>query len=97
MQYASEIWTLNLDIQQASETFERNVLRTIFGPVKKQGRWRTNHNFELYKLYKEPQVTQIIQSNRLRWLGHVWRTSESNLTRILNFRTLWDPVPEDDH
>ena len=45
--YASETWTLNLVIQQALETFERKVLRTIFGAVKEHGLWRTRYNFEL--------------------------------------------------
>ncbi|GBM36259.1 hypothetical protein AVEN_145978-1 [Araneus ventricosus] len=43
-------------------------------------------NFELYRLYKEPQVTQIIRSDRLRWLGHVWRTPENNPTRLHTFK-----------
>ncbi|GBM44796.1 hypothetical protein AVEN_148298-1 [Araneus ventricosus] len=38
------------------------------------------------KLYKESQVTQIIRSNRLRWLGHVWRTPENNPTRLHTFK-----------
>ncbi|GBM14417.1 hypothetical protein AVEN_185324-1 [Araneus ventricosus] len=84
--YASETWTLNVDVQRALEAFERKVLRTIFGPVQEQGRWRTRYNFELYRLYKEPQVTQIIRSNRLRWLGHVWRTPENNPTRLHTFK-----------
>ncbi|GBL83882.1 hypothetical protein AVEN_229675-1 [Araneus ventricosus] len=84
--YASETWTLNVDVQRALETFERKVLRTIFGPVQEQGCWRTRYNFELYRLYKEPQVTQIIRSNRLRWLGHVWRTPENNPTRLHTFK-----------
>ncbi|GBM84301.1 hypothetical protein AVEN_1906-1 [Araneus ventricosus] len=78
--YASETWTLNVDVQRALETFERKVLRTIFGPVQEQGCWRTRYNFELYRRYKEPQVAQIIQSYRLRWLGHIWRTPK--ITRL---------------
>ncbi|GBM24228.1 hypothetical protein AVEN_272050-1 [Araneus ventricosus] len=45
--YASETWALNVDVQRALETFERKVLRTIFGPVQEQGCWRTRYNFEL--------------------------------------------------
>ncbi|GFT97691.1 reverse transcriptase domain-containing protein [Trichonephila clavipes] len=42
--------------------------------------------FELYRLYKEPQVTQVIRSNRLRWLGHIWRSPENNQTRAYTFK-----------
>ncbi|GFU64106.1 uncharacterized protein TNCV_1897301 [Trichonephila clavipes] len=83
--YASETWTLNLETIRSLETFERKALRTIFGPVKDQGCWRTRYNFELYRLFKEPQVTQVIRSNRLRWLGHIWRSPENNQTRAYTF------------
>ncbi|GFW26411.1 uncharacterized protein TNCV_383731 [Trichonephila clavipes] len=86
--YASETWTLNLETIRALETFRRKTLRTIFGPVKDQGCWRTRYNFELYRLYKEPQVTQVIRSNRLRWLGHIWRSPENNQTRAYTFNPL---------
>ncbi|GFX77625.1 endonuclease-reverse transcriptase [Trichonephila clavipes] len=38
------------------------------------------------KLYKEPPVTQVIRSNRLRWLGHIWRSPENNQTRAYTFK-----------
>ncbi|GFU95589.1 endonuclease-reverse transcriptase [Trichonephila clavipes] len=38
------------------------------------------------RLYKEPQVTQVIRSNRLRWLGHIWRSPENNQTRAYTFK-----------
>ncbi|GFS63833.1 endonuclease-reverse transcriptase [Trichonephila clavipes] len=82
----NETWTLNLETIRALESFERKALRTIFGPVKDQGCWRTRYNFELYRLYKEPQVTQVIRSNRLRWLGHIWRSPENNQTRAYTFK-----------
>ncbi|GFV42538.1 uncharacterized protein TNCV_3718711 [Trichonephila clavipes] len=74
----NETWTLNLKTIRTLETFERKALRTIFGSVKDQGCWRTRYNFELYWLYKEPQVTQVIRSNKLRWLGHIWRSPENS-------------------
>ncbi|GFS47671.1 endonuclease-reverse transcriptase [Trichonephila clavipes] len=48
-----------------------------------QGCWRTRYNFELYRLYKKPQV---IRNNRLRWLGHIWRSPENNQTRAYTFK-----------
>ncbi|GFY30600.1 endonuclease-reverse transcriptase [Trichonephila clavipes] len=47
----------------------------------------TFHGQNLYQwLYKEPQVTQVIRSNRLRWLGHIWRSPENNQTRAYTFK-----------
>ncbi|GFV49366.1 endonuclease-reverse transcriptase [Trichonephila clavipes] len=37
-------------------------------------------------LYKEPQVTQVIRSNRLRWLGPIWRSPENNQTSAYTFK-----------
>ncbi|GIY26113.1 hypothetical protein CEXT_462321 [Caerostris extrusa] len=56
--------------------FERKILRAKFGPVQEGGRWRIRYNFELYWLYIQPQIIQVIYSNRLRWLGHVWSNWE---------------------
>ncbi|GFS93285.1 transposable element Tcb2 transposase [Trichonephila clavipes] len=82
---------LNLDAEFGDYTSSGNLqkkkaLRTIFGPVKDQGCWRTRYTFELYRLYKEPQVTQVIRSNRLRWLGHIWRSPENNQTTAYTFK-----------
>ncbi|GFX15457.1 extracellular sulfatase Sulf-1 [Trichonephila clavipes] len=38
------------------------------------------------RLYKEPQVALVIRSNRLRWLGHIWRSPENNQTRAYTFK-----------
>ncbi|GFU66757.1 PH and SEC7 domain-containing protein 3, partial [Trichonephila clavipes] len=35
------------------------------------------------RLYKDPQV---IRSNRLRWLGHIWRSPENNQSRAYTFK-----------
>nr|XP_042906426.1 uncharacterized protein LOC122270970 [Parasteatoda tepidariorum] len=84
--YGNETWTLNLDVQRPIETFERKILRTIFGAIPEGGCWRTRYNFELYGLYKHPQIMQIIRSNRLRWLGHIWRGSEDSPVKIATFK-----------
>ncbi|GFS53654.1 uncharacterized protein TNCV_730751 [Trichonephila clavipes] len=55
------------------------------------------YNFELYRLYKEPQVTQLIRSNRLRWLGHIWRSPENNQTSAYTFKNPRDLEQEEDH
>ncbi|GFT13749.1 uncharacterized protein TNCV_3832021 [Trichonephila clavipes] len=38
------------------------------------------------KSWVESQVTQVIRSNRLRWLGHFWRSPENNQTRAYTFK-----------
>ncbi|GFX37302.1 hypothetical protein TNCV_76461 [Trichonephila clavipes] len=31
-------------------------------------------------------IPQVIRSNRLRWLGHIWRSPENNQTRAYTFK-----------
>ncbi|GBM27912.1 hypothetical protein AVEN_256704-1 [Araneus ventricosus] len=73
-------------ISHDSENFTLQYLDFFLLREESQGYWRTRYNFELYRLYKENQVTQIIRSNRLRWLGHVWRTPENNPSRLHTFK-----------
>ncbi|GFS65954.1 uncharacterized protein TNCV_2510001 [Trichonephila clavipes] len=64
----------------------KKFAQRVPSPLKDQRCWRTRYNFELYRLYKEPQVTQVIRSNRLRGLGHIWRSPENIQTRAYTFK-----------
>jgi hypothetical protein len=48
--YGSESWTLNKDNEERLKTFERKILRKIYGPVNEGEIWRIRYNNELYKL-----------------------------------------------
>ncbi|GFX97616.1 endonuclease-reverse transcriptase [Trichonephila clavipes] len=37
-------------------------------------------------LQRTSSYTQVIRSNRLRWLGHIWRIPENNQTRAYTFK-----------
>jgi hypothetical protein len=58
--------------------FENGVLRRIFGPQKDEatGGWRKLHNEELRDLYSSPSIIRIINSSRMRWVGHVAQMGE---------------------
>ncbi|GFX86418.1 endonuclease-reverse transcriptase [Trichonephila clavipes] len=53
--------------------------------LRKPGNFKLHVTWQKW-LYKEPQVTQVIRSNRLRWLGHIWRSHENNQTRAYTFK-----------
>jgi hypothetical protein len=57
--------------------FERRVLRCIFGAVQDKGTWRKRYNYELYKLFNEPDIIKHIKINRLSWAGHIIRMENS--------------------
>jgi hypothetical protein len=57
--------------------FENLVLRRIFGPKREEdGPWRKLHNDELHSLYSSPNIVKVIESRRMRWVGHVERMGE---------------------
>ena len=54
---------------------ENRVLRRIFRPNRDQvtGEWRKLHNKQLYALYSSSNIIRVINSRRLKWVGHVAR------------------------
>jgi hypothetical protein len=58
--------------------FGNRVLRRIFGPKRDEvtGEWRKLHNKELLDLYSSPSIIRMINSRRMRWVGHVARIGE---------------------
>jgi hypothetical protein len=51
--------------EQMLNTFERKILRRIYGPTYEKGCWHSRWNNELYSLYKEPNIVEDIKIRRL--------------------------------
>jgi hypothetical protein len=64
--YGSETWCLTANDERSLRTWERKVLRKIYGPVYDNGIWRTNK--ELMTLYQVLDIVAEIKKARLRWL-----------------------------
>jgi hypothetical protein len=48
------------------------------------GDWRKLHNEKLHNLYSSPNITRMIKSRKMRWVGHVAHMGEKrNAYRIL--------------
>jgi len=45
-------------------TFERKILRRIYGPIKYNNQWRSRYNAELYELYKKPDLVTDVKLRR---------------------------------
>jgi hypothetical protein len=89
LSYASETCPLSRLDERLLSTFERRILRYIFGPMEENGTWRRRYNHELYKLFNEPDITGYIKAKRLEWAGHLVRTSE-----IRNIKKIFNTKPE---
>jgi len=59
--------------EQMLRTFERKILRRIYGPVQDQGHWRTRRESEIYNLYKVLIIVNDIKIRSTGWAGHIMR------------------------
>jgi hypothetical protein len=59
------------------------ALRRIFGPKRHEvtADWRKLHDEEFHNLYSSPEIIRPIKSRRMRWAGHVARTTSIRYTR----------------
>ena len=69
--YASQTWTLSNADEKTLGTFERKILRKIYGPIWVNGEYRIRWSHELYELFADIDIVKRIKVERLRWLGHV--------------------------
>jgi len=51
-------------------TWERKILRKIYGPTKENGQWRIKSNDELMTIYKALDIVNVIKIRRLAWKWH---------------------------
>ena len=58
-------------------TWERKILRKIYGPTKENGQWRIKTNEELMTKYKAPDIVNVMKFRRLECLRHVVRMNET--------------------
>ena len=69
--------------EQLLLTFERKVLRTIFGAMHEGERWRRWYNFELKRDFGEPDIVAVVKVQRLRWAGHLARMDRNRAPSML--------------
>jgi hypothetical protein len=78
--YGCETWYLTLTEEHRLRVSESRVLRRILGPKKEEVSvgWRRPHNEELNNLYTAPNIIRVINSRRMRWVGHVTHVEKIN-------------------
>jgi hypothetical protein len=77
-------------------SWERKILRKIYGPKSEQGLWRIRSNLEIQNTYKSPDIVTEIKVRRLEWLGHVVRMEDTRLQKmVLNAKPEADIELED--
>ena len=64
------------EMEKMLMTWERKILRKIYGPRKENGQWTIKTNEELMTKYKAPDIVNVMKIRRLGWFGHVVRMNE---------------------
>jgi hypothetical protein len=64
-------WTLTKSNENMLRTFERKILRKIYGPIQEGDIWRIRNNEELNRCINGEDTVKFIKAQRIRWLGHV--------------------------
>jgi hypothetical protein len=76
LMFGCETWKLSKKKKRTEDllnSFERKILRRIFGPVRENRMWRIIHNEELYREYKDLDIVSCLKFKRLQWAEHVQR------------------------
>jgi hypothetical protein len=79
--YGAETWTVTKKNVKMLMTWERKILRKIYGPTKEKGQWRIKTNLELMTKYKSQDILTVIKFRRLEWLGHIIRMNETRAVK----------------
>ena len=66
-------------------TFERKILKRIYGPIQDKGHWPPSWNSEIYNFYKDLNIVDNIKIGKLGWVGHIIRMEDGRIPKyILN-------------
>jgi hypothetical protein len=88
--YSSETWVLKKNMINKLMTFERNIMRKIYGSTRTEdGYWRIKTNQEIIEILKGQNIIGFIKKQRLNWLGHVERMAEDNTVQRIK---RWKPM-----
>jgi hypothetical protein len=79
--YGSETWAITGKMASSLVTWERKILRKIYGPKCEQGVWRIRTNLELQNVYRSPDIVTEIKVRRLKWLGHIIRMDGARMAK----------------
>lgn len=63
------------------DSFERRILRRIYGPMYDKREWRIRYNDEIYQLYKELRLSVYVRLRRLQWSGHIQRMQDGRIPK----------------
>jgi hypothetical protein len=82
-QSLAETWTLTNKMEKMLMTWERKILRKIYGPTCENGHSRIKINSELERKYRSQDIVSVIKVRRLEWLGDIIRINETRIVKTI--------------
>ena len=61
MTYGADTWIVTNKTEKMLMTWERKILRKIYGPTEENGQWRSKTNLELIAKYKSQDIVTVIK------------------------------------
>jgi hypothetical protein len=61
LMYGSQTWVMTKKIENTIYSYERKILRTIFGPINDNSMCRIRYNREIYNLYGDLELSTVIK------------------------------------
>lgn len=83
--YACETWVNTKGDEEKLSSFERKILRKIYGPVYNVnlGIFERRKNDEIQRLFSNSSICQFVRSNRIEWAGHVLREKGCLIRKVM--------------
>jgi hypothetical protein len=71
-------------MKSSLKTWERKILRKIYGPIKDKNGWRILTNDELQVMYRKRNILTTRKVRRLKWAGHLVRMSDDRTVKKIS-------------
>jgi len=69
--FGGETWAMNEKVMKTLGKLDRKILRSIHGPVVKQGIWRIRNTKGMREQYEDIDIVADIKKKSLERIGHV--------------------------
>ena len=63
------------------KTFERKIIRIIYGPVRQGMEWRARNNEEIDNILRTEYIGRFEKARRICWIGQVERMEDSRMPK----------------
>jgi hypothetical protein len=70
-----------LEVEMSLGALEREIIRSLYGPVQEQSFWRIRYSNEICGLYKGTTVVRLTKLRGMEWAGNICRIGGSRRQR----------------